>query len=490
MKIAGRTRSVSTAVIVLAVFLISVTQWIEETPASAAGQQLFSPVAKVRQQPLDVFVTAGAELDASQSVLISSPLPTNRGKFVYLVPEGEFVQAGDTLARFDPGPFEQELKRIEHDIRDHEIKLEQAKVDNSLYLTTSEDRLADLEQKLTLAELKNANLQEGSVPLREAQAEKEVRRAKADHDKAARVLATEEQLYEQGLTREKTVEEARVREEDARATLNLAKHSLRVLTQVTLPSELEQARLQLEKSRREITVYRKTYEDRGRKQQASMAQIENKLAALNDELRQNREHLAATELRAPVSGIVLYKPLSMQNEKRKVQVGDSVWYRQGFAVIPDMSSMVATMAVNEAEVGKLHQGQPVTLKPEAYPNTQLRGHVHSVGTLAANESSTAQRFFDVRIALDTQDERLRPGMSARASVLVSSADQATVIPVDAVFYEDLSPVVFLWRDGDPLRIPVVLGAGDAQYVQVTEGLTPEQKVMLVYPDSFEIAAVD
>ena len=69
-------------------------------------------------------------------------------------------------------------------------------------------------------------------------------------------------------------------------------------------------------------------------------------------------------------------------------------------------------------------------------------------------------------------------------------DQATVIPVDAVFYEDLSPVVFLWRNGEPLRVPVVLGAGDAQYVQVTEGLTAEQKVMLVYPDSFEIAAVD
>ncbi|MEM1112305.1 MAG: efflux RND transporter periplasmic adaptor subunit [Pseudomonadota bacterium] len=487
MLLADRRRSLLIGAAAIALCLLFASLWVsdEAPPAPIAG--LFSPVTHVTEAPFEVRVTALAELDASHSVLLSSALPSNRGKAVFLVPEGELVQAGDTVARFDATPFKEDIEKIGHDIRDQQIKLDQARADLALHETGSADRVAELEHQLELASLKLQTLDQGSIPLRTAQAEKEERRTRAERDKARKLLATETELFDKGLTREKSLFEAKEAAREAQAAFELAQHQLRVLNEVTLPSERRQAELQLANREREVEVYRQTYADQSRKQAATIAQIENKIAALEADRERSKDYLGMTELTAPVSGLVIYKTISIQGEKRKVQVGDSLWQRQGFAVIPDLSSLVAHMNISETEVGKLAPGQGATIRPEAYPALRLMGAVDVVGTLAARDEAQGTRSFRVRIDLENGDARLRPGMSARASVLVERFDSALLLPVEAIFYHEQQPVVFLWHDGEPERVPVTLGLGDGRHVVVSKGVDVGAEVMLVYPERFPVA---
>jgi len=109
-----------------------------------------------------------------------------------------------------------------------------------------------------------------------------------------------------------------------------------------------------------------------------------------------------------------------------------------------------------------------------------------VGILASNsDSQSSDNRFEVRIALESTDPRLRPGMSARASILTNRFESATLVPVEAVFYEDEQAVCFLWRNGDPLRVAVEVGSSDGRQIVVQSGLEPEQEVMLVYPSAFD-----
>lgn len=483
-----RSRTLLTGFVAIAFFLVIASLWTFRSEGTTAVDVLFSPVAQVKQRDFAVYVTETANLDARQSVLLSSELPSNRAKSVFLVAEGELVSSGDVVARFDPTSFEEDSQEIRNDIEEQGIKLAQAQIDLALQHTESEDRAAELNYQIQLAVLKLQSLEQGNIPIRIAQAKKEALYHKAEFGNASATRHTEEELFDKGLTNKKSLKDAQNKEAESRAAYNIADQNLTVLQKITLPAELRQARLQLENNEREVEVYKLSRGQQEQKHAATIAQIEHRIAALKQDLERTRGYLEKTVLKAPVSGIVLYKTLSMQGEKRKVQVGDSLWNRQGFAVIPDLSGMVAFVDVRENEVGKLAVGQTATIAPEAYPQLRLQGEVQTIGTLASNNIQQQSKYFRVRIALNESDERLRPGMSARVSILVREYAQATVIPIEAVFYQQQEAVGFLWRDGKPLKVQLDLGDSDDKYVAVLNGVEPGQQVMLVYPDSFESAA--
>ena len=182
-----------------------------------------------------------------------------------------------------------------------------------------------------------------------------------------------------------------------------------------------------------------------------------------------------------MAGFVVYKSISVVGERRKVQVGDSVWNRHGFMVIPDMSSLVAYLDVREQQIGKLALEQPVALTPDAYPELELAGRVDNIGTLAARAGADGENRFTVRVALEQIDPRLRPGMRARASILAATHADVLRVPVEAVFYDEEGWLSFVLDGRDPEPTRVELGASDGEYVIVLAGLSEGDRVLLSDP---------
>lgn len=480
-----KTSATTLGSIALLVILAISSTWLfsDEKPVLAGAS--FSPLARVTEGPFEVYVHAPATLAASQSVTLSSELPSNRAKILYLAKEGDLLEKGDVVARFDAATFEDDVLRLEGEIKEVTASLMQATAEEKLQAQDALQRKAETDYQVVIAGLKKSRLERVEIPSRRQVAKKELNSARAEYQRASKEQATQKQLVKQGLARKSELQKAVDEAQQAQALLAIATQNLETLEQVAFPSELQQASMELENRQREQAGFDDGQAQRAIKQQAVIKRLETKLAALEQALAKTHRYLALTTLKAPVRGIVLYKRVSQGTEKRKPQVGDSLWNRHGFAVIPDMSSLVAIAQVSEQDVGKLNIGQRTRVSPAAYSGLALQGTVASIGTLADEEAgSNRERHFQVRITLDEVDSRLRPGMSARASILSQSFSDVAKVPVEAIFYQGDSPIGFLVEGGEHKRVPLDLGVSDNNYIVIHSGLEAGEQVSLVYPREF------
>jgi multidrug efflux pump subunit AcrA (membrane-fusion protein) len=86
--------------------------------------------------------------------------------------------------------------------------------------------------------------------------------------------------------------------------------------------------------------------------------------------------------------------------------------------------------------------------------------------------------FEVEVTLDSTDERLKPGMSAKADIIIDVYEDVLSVPLEAVFERDDTTIVY--TEGGK-TIPVSLGARNDFGVIVTDGLEEGMEIALVDP---------
>jgi RND family efflux transporter MFP subunit len=143
--------------------------------------------------------------------------------------------------------------------------------------------------------------------------------------------------------------------------------------------------------------------------------VELARASLNVALR----NLDDTVVRAPFAGVVT---------ARTVQIGEVVspssagggFTRTGIGTIVDMDSLEVEVDVSEKFVNRVHAGQPVTVRLNAYPDVALAAQVLAVIPTADRSTATVK----VRIGLTQRDARVLPDMGARVSFESSAGEVA------------------------------------------------------------------
>jgi HlyD family secretion protein len=163
-------------------------------------------------------------------------------------------------------------------------------------------------------------------------------------------------------------------------------------------------------------------------------------------------------------------------------------------VISDMSRVIAEIKANESEVVKLREGQPAQVTVEALPGRVFPAKVHEIGAASVGSSSDAN-MYKVKVAIDmaARDvDQLRPGMSARAVILVSEARGVLRVPLQAVLDREdtleeanrkglLSPstrsVVMVAKGASAEERTVALGIANTQFYEVKQGLAEGDQVL-------------
>ncbi|KJS07279.1 MAG: hypothetical protein VR73_09205, partial [Gammaproteobacteria bacterium BRH_c0] len=283
---------------VIALILLLVSFWgSDEGATSTAGEGDFNALARVESGPFAITVTEQAVLDAGQSVTISSDLPSNRAKLLYLATEGSLLAPGDVIARIDPAPFEQDLETLRSDIQEAEAVLMQAEAELALLRVENEDKFNKLNQQLGAARLKVGNLEGADIPTREALARRALQQAQADYQKARQQLVAEEQLLARDLSTRLDLEKARDQLQQKKVEVDIAERNLNTLRDTALPAELQQARMALEHSSQEVDNYRDiVLTQKLNKQQAEVMRHQGKLANHRQALARTEAQLAMTTL--------------------------------------------------------------------------------------------------------------------------------------------------------------------------------------------------
>lgn len=176
----------------------------------------------------------------------------------------------------------------------------------------------------------------------------------------------------------------------------------------------------------------------------------------------------ALSLDSPIGGLVF---------ERHATRGENVSPDETLFVVADVSSVWVTGRVYEQQVSRVVPGMAATLTLSAYPGRAWSGRVDFVGMALDEETRT----LPIRVELDNPDGVLRPGLFGTLRLVSdTTARSNALVPLGAVQEVDGSPVVFVEGEhsGEFAAVRVALGPQDGRQVEVTDGLSPGQRVVV------------
>ncbi len=159
--------------------------------------------------------------------------------------------------------------------------------------------------------------------------------------------------------------------------------------------------------------------------QAGVRQARAQVAQQQAQLRANQATLGRTTIVAPIDGIVI---------DRQVEPGQTVASGLNVAVLftlaQDLSRVQALISVDEADIGQVKPGQTVRFTVDAFPNDTFAGTVTRIRALPQSESSVVA--YTVEVEAENPGERLLPGMTANADIVLTEQRGVLRVPNSAL----------------------------------------------------------
>ena len=172
-------------------------------------------------------------------------------------------------------------------------------------------------------------------------------------------------------------------------------------------------------------------------------------------------------LEAPMSGIIT---------KVDIAVGQPITPDQSLIEIVDLSMVEASARVPEHLASKLKPGLKAHIRVPGFADKVFEAELAHLGAYANGESGTIEAAFHV----PNTEMLLRPEMRAEFNIVVGSRENVMAIPRAAVQGDVASRFVYI-KDYDLkhafVKVPVVLGAENHEFVEVKSGLLPGDEVV-------------
>jgi HlyD family secretion protein len=356
-------------------------------------------------------LTAGGYVIARHQVEVGSKIT---GRVIALeIEEGDFVARNQVIARLDNYELSAQVRQAEAN------------------LAAAKTRLAELEA--------------GSRPQEVERANADLSRTDAELKNALLNFKRIESLVRQGVTDQKSLEDARTRYDIAVAAQRGAKQSYELARIGPRQEAINLARAQVNQATAELAY--------------AHAQLEN------------------TVIRAPIDGTVL---------ERHVDLGEMVTTgftsnrgaKQALVTMADLKNLLVELEISEAEIAKVQPQQPAIITADAYPDRRYKGVVEHIASAADRQKGTVK----VKLAIADPDEYLRPDMGAKANfhrkgAELSDRPDIVTVPKSAIVQQGNGNVVYLVRDSKVAIKSVSLGKEDGGYVEILSGLGAGEKVI-------------
>lgn len=203
-------------------------------------------------------------------------------------------------------------------------------------------------------------------------------------------------------------------------------------------------------------------------------------------LRTAQTSLSYTRILSPVDGIVV---------SRNVDIGQTVAASFQtptlFTIARDLTKMQIDANVDEADIGRIKVGQPVDFTVDAYPDTAFKGTVSQIRNAPIAVQNVVT--YDVVIKVDNREAKLKPGMTANVSIIISSKNDVLKVPNAALRFRVSEKIpggeqrkgtekghgIWTLENGKPKRLAVSTGISDGNYTEVvSDNLREGQEIII------------
>ncbi len=186
--------------------------------------------------------------------------------------------------------------------------------------------------------------------------------------------------------------------------------------------------------------------------EASINSSKASLVQTQANLNTAKLNLGYTKIYAPIDGVIT---------NRAADVGQTVNATNSaptlYTMATDLTTMKLTASIDEADVSRVRQGQPVTFTVDAYGGSTFRGRVKQVRLNAKNSQNVVT--YETVIDVQNNDLRLKPGMTANLTIEIQRVDDALRVPAAALRFRPTAEMFELLKQPVPPEAQPGFGRG-------------------------------
>lgn len=181
---------------------------------------------------------------------------------------------------------------------------------------------------------------------------------------------------------------------------------------------------------------------------------------------QAEEAIAGLRLTSPIAGEVTAVDVT---SGAQVSAGGSAAF-----TVENVRQKTVEVAVDERSVNEIRVGEPATITSEAYAGDTFLGQVASIAPVGTNSEGVST--FNVDVALEGAG-KLLPGMAASVTIDAEGAQDALLVPAEAVSGSGRSATVKELVKGHVVRLHVVAGISSESFTEILSGLKAGDRVI-------------
>jgi membrane fusion protein (multidrug efflux system) len=173
-----------------------------------------------------------------------------------------------------------------------------------------------------------------------------------------------------------------------------------------------------------------------------------------------------SRITAPFAGLVAH---------RFVNPGDFVRAGVPLLRVVDISTVIAAVHVVERDYASIAISQVAEIRADALSAETFEGEVIRISPVLDVQTRTAV----VHLRIGNPKGRLKPGMHARVSIIMSGKANAQVLPISSLIERGGPPAVFVLVGEPPIaeKRTVSVGHLDDEHVEILSGVSPEDRIV-------------
>ena len=190
------------------------------------------------------------------------------------------------------------------------------------------------------------------------------------------------------------------------------------------------------------------------------------------------EDLANATIRAPIRGTVLTRDVELGSPVSSIlNLGANATL---VMTLGDIESVFVRGKVDEADIGRVRLGQTARIRVETFKDKVFSGRVTQISPMGVEKDNVTN--FEVRVSIENPGQELKANMTANAEIVLEEHPNALIVPEAAITYDNekhaFVDLVDATTKTGRRRVPVSLGVGNGTRIQVLEGVSEGQKIVL------------
>ncbi len=202
---------------------------------------------------------------------------------------------------------------------------------------------------------------------------------------------------------------------------------------------------------------------------------EAELIRTRESLREAKDRLKDTKIRAPLAGTIIKKYV----EKGQVIASTLSSASEGTPLftLADLDRLYVGTMVDETDIGRISPGQEASITVDAYPERNFKGRVLRIAPKGRVESTVT--VFDVAVeVVDRERLMLKPMMTANVEILYDLRQSVLLVPAEAVKIRGDETGVNRLDDEGTVWTPVTLGKSDGILSEISGDLKKGDRIEL------------